>query len=181
MISFSPGTWWISRRVWTLRLFWARDLTNWGLNRKMAPSCGSELKKKKITVTVLSAGSNPVSMCYPGTKRGFARDEGALLLRQKKKKGPTWALGRCRQRTEAELWAKTLQGQAGRPAASLEARVQLHGATLHPKVHIRAAWRAYILFLDLALCQNHRVRCLHGLQRKDSKCDLAQAVMTIYC
>lgn len=88
MISFSPGTWWISRRVWTLRLFWARDLTNWGLNRKMAPSCGSELKKKKITVTVLSAGSNPVSMCYPGTKRGFARDEGALLLRQKKKKAP---------------------------------------------------------------------------------------------
>lgn len=93
MISFSPGTWWISRRVWTLRLFWARDLTNWGLNRKMAPSCGSELKKKKITVTVLSAGSNPVSMCYPGTKRGFARDEGALLLRQKKKKRPHLSAG----------------------------------------------------------------------------------------
>lgn len=77
--------------------------------------------------------------------------------------------------------AKSLQGQAGSPVASLEATVQLHGATLDPRVHIRTASRAYILFLDLALCQNHGVQCLHGLQREDTKCDLAQAVTTIYC
>lgn len=110
------------------------------------------------------------------TKGGFAKDEAAPLLRQKKCHSCAGAGA-----LKTEPWAKTLQGQAGRPAASLEATVQLRGATLDPKVHVRPASRAYILFLDLALCQNHRVQCLHGLQRKDTKCDLAQTVMTIYC
>lgn len=114
------------------------------------------------------------------TKEGFTKDEGATLLGQKISTW-VWELGRRGQHSKAELWAKTLQGQAGRPAASLEATIQLRGATLAPKVHVRPASRAYILFLDLALCQNHRVWCLRGLQRKDTKCDLAQTVMTIYC
>lgn len=116
-------------------------------------------------------------LCTP-TKRGFTRDEGAPVLVQK-----YWDLsaGAMQGMHQSRAKAKSLQGQAGSPAASWEATVQLHGATLDPRVHIQTASRAYILFLDLALCQNHRVQCLHGLQREDTKCDLAQAVTTIYC
>lgn len=130
-------------------------------------------------MTALSAASNPVSMCYPYAHPPKEVSQGMKVPLCLGKKNCHLSAGAGALKTE--LWAKTLQGQAGRPAASMEATVQLCGATLDPKVHVWPASRAYILFLDLALCQNHRVQCLHGLQRKDTKCDLAQRVMTIYC
>lgn len=133
-------------------------------------------------MTVLSAGSNPVSMPYPCAHPPMEVLQGMKvpLCFGRKIAACAWELGQCRQHTKAKPWAKTLQGQAGKPEASSEASIQLRGATLDPKVHVQPTSRAYILFLDLALCQNHRVQCLHGLQRKDTKCDLAQTVMTIY-
>lgn len=132
-------------------------------------------------MTKFRAGSNLISMCcsfvHPPKEVSRGMKVPLCLCRNI----GIWALGRRGECTRAKPPAKSLQGQAGSPAASWEATVQLHGATLDPKVHIRTASRAYILFLDLALCQNHRVQCLHGLQREDTKCDLAQAVTTIYC
>lgn len=74
-------------------------------------------------------------LCTP-TKGSFTRDESVPLLVQKH-----WDLssGAMQGVHQSRAKAKSLQGQAGSPAVSLEATVQQHGATLDPKVHIRTA------------------------------------------
>lgn len=49
-------------------------------------------------------------------------------------------------------WATSLRQAGSQPS------IQMQGATPDPKIHVQPASGAYLLFLDLACCQNHRVQ-----------------------